>query len=102
MLKVGSLYAGVGGICLGFKNAGFSIEWANEFDKNACITYRENFNHTLIEGDVMNIDISSLNKIDVLAGGFRSLNEHLTLPLTRLRCLVFAIPKENSLVPRLF
>lgn len=70
MLKVGSLYAGVGGICLGFKNAGFSIEWANEFDKNACITYRENFKHTLIEGDVMNIDISSLNKIDVLAGGF--------------------------------
>ncbi len=70
MLKVGSLYAGVGGICLGFKNAGFSIEWANEFDKNACITYRANFKHKLIEGDVMSIDISSLNRIDVLAGGF--------------------------------
>lgn len=67
---VGSLYAGVGGICLGFKNAGFKMEWANEFDKNACITYRENFNHPLIEGDVMQIDATTLPKVDVLAGGF--------------------------------
>jgi DNA (cytosine-5)-methyltransferase 1 len=46
---VGSLYAGVGGICLGFQNAGFKLEWANEFDKNACITYKNNFGHNLIE-----------------------------------------------------
>ncbi|MAB95020.1 MAG: DNA (cytosine-5-)-methyltransferase, partial [Flavobacteriales bacterium] len=39
--KVGSLYAGVGGICQGFKNSGFKITWANEIDKHACITYRE-------------------------------------------------------------
>ncbi|RZK26967.1 MAG: DNA (cytosine-5-)-methyltransferase, partial [Flavobacterium sp.] len=67
---VGSLYAGVGGICLGFKNAGFKIEWANEYDKNACITYKENFKHKLVEGDVMDIDIKSLRKVDILAGGF--------------------------------
>jgi hypothetical protein len=30
--KVGSLFAGIGGIDLGFKNAGFQIEWANEID----------------------------------------------------------------------
>jgi DNA (cytosine-5)-methyltransferase 1 len=68
--KIGSLYAGIGGICLGFKNSGFDVEWANEFDKNACITYRKNFNHTLIEGDIMEINISELSPIDVLAGGF--------------------------------
>ena len=68
--KVGSLYAGVGGVCLGFKNAGFDIEWANEFDKNACVTYRENFSHKLYEGDVMKLDISTLSNVDVLAGGF--------------------------------
>lgn len=67
---VGSLYAGVGGICMGFNKAGFSLEWANEYDKNACITYRENFNHNLIEGDVMDINISKINKIDVLTAGF--------------------------------
>ncbi|WP_047246933.1 DNA (cytosine-5-)-methyltransferase [Maribacter thermophilus] len=67
---VGSLYAGVGGICLGFKQAGFEMEWANEYDKNACITYRENFDHHLLEGDVMDVDISELNKVDVLTAGF--------------------------------
>ena len=68
--SVGSLYAGVGGICLGFINSGFKIGWANEYDKNACITYRENFNHPLFEGDVMKLEIKNLKKVDVLAGGF--------------------------------
>jgi DNA (cytosine-5)-methyltransferase 1 len=68
--KVGSLYAGVGGICQGFKNSGFKITWANEIDKHACITYRENFSHLLYEKDVMNLNPSELSYIDVLAGGF--------------------------------
>jgi DNA (cytosine-5)-methyltransferase 1 len=67
---VGSLYAGIGGICLGFKNSGFDINWANEFDKNACITYRKNFNHQLIEGDVLQLDIDVIPKIDILTAGF--------------------------------
>lgn len=67
---VGSLYAGVGGICQGFKNAGFNLKWANEFDKNACITYRTNFGHMLFETDIMQLDISSLEAVDVLTAGF--------------------------------
>ena len=67
---VGSLYAGVGGICLGFEKAGFTLEWANEFDKNACITYKNNFEHNLIEGDVMALDVSALKKVDILTAGF--------------------------------
>jgi DNA (cytosine-5)-methyltransferase 1 len=67
---VGSLYAGVGGICLGFQNAGFKLSWANEFDKNACITYRHNFNHKLYEEDVLKLDPNNLPSIDVLTGGF--------------------------------
>jgi len=69
-ITVGSLYAGVGGICLGFKKAGFKLEWANEYDKNACITYRTNFKHNLIEGDVMDIDIAQIPKVDILTAGF--------------------------------
>jgi len=69
-LKVGSLYAGVGGICMGFNNSDFEVIWANEFDKNACVTYRKNFRHKLVEADIMQIDINTLEKIDVLAGGF--------------------------------
>lgn len=67
---VGSLYAGVGGICLGFKNLGYKLKWANEYDKNACITYRKNFDHKLYEGDVMDLDVNSVEKIDVLTAGF--------------------------------
>ena len=32
-IKVGSLYSGVGGICLGFIRSGFDVFWPNEFDK---------------------------------------------------------------------
>jgi len=58
--KVGSLFAGVGGICLGFKqakneNAEYEMTWANEIDQYACETYRTNFEHALIEGDIKKI-----------------------------------------------
>ena len=58
--SVGSLFAGVGGICLGINQARcgekrFKIEWANEIDQYPAITYRENFNHLLIEGDIQKI-----------------------------------------------
>lgn len=70
MLKLGSLYSGVGGVELGFHMSGFKTVWSNEWDKNSCITYRENFNHTLIEGDIWDIDEKKLKPIDVLTAGF--------------------------------
>lgn len=70
---VGSMFAGIGGICLAFRNAGFKVKWANEMDKNACITYRNNFpDHKLIEKDVRylkNIG-RSLGYVDVITSGF--------------------------------
>lgn len=68
--KVGSLYCGVGGICQGFINSGFKVAWANDFDKHACKTYRHNFSHKLYEGDIWKLDPDTLEKVDVLAGGF--------------------------------
>ena len=55
--NVGSLFAGVGGICLGFKRASeeFQLIFANEIDDNACVTYSANFNHNLIKGDIEKI-----------------------------------------------
>ena len=70
IISAASLYSGVGGICYGFQQAGVKIVWANEYDKNACITYRENFSHKLYEGDVMALDISILPKVDILTAGF--------------------------------
>ena len=42
-MKVISLFSGIGGIDLGFKQAGFEIVWANDIDRDACKTYRTNF-----------------------------------------------------------
>ena len=39
-LKIISLFAGAGGMDLGFKNAGFDITWANDFDPDSVKTYR--------------------------------------------------------------
>ena len=55
--KVGSLFAGVGGVCLGFQNAyienkKYKLVLANEMDEYACETYRNNFSHKLIQGDI--------------------------------------------------
>ena len=69
--SVVSLFAGIGGICLGFKQAGFQIIWANEKDAAACRTYRYNLGSDyLVEGDIRKIDMSQLPKADVLAAGF--------------------------------
>ncbi len=70
-LKVASLFAGIGGICYGFKQAGAKIVWANEIDKDACKTYRHNFGDKyLVEGDIKQIDPNTIPDIDILNGGF--------------------------------
>ena len=70
-MKIGSLFAGIGGIDLGFIQAGFEVAWANEIDSDACKTYRYNFPDTkLIEGDIRNLDATLLERVDVLTAGF--------------------------------
>jgi DNA (cytosine-5)-methyltransferase 1 len=70
VLKVGGLFAGIGGIELAFKRAGFKIEWANEIDKNAAITYRKNHKHKLFEKDLRELQTNEVEDIDILTGGF--------------------------------
>jgi DNA (cytosine-5)-methyltransferase 1 len=70
-MKIASFFAGIGGICYGFKQAGFDVIYANEFDKNACKSYRANHPETnLVEGDIKQIESSSMPDFDVFAGGF--------------------------------
>ncbi|WP_291735203.1 DNA cytosine methyltransferase [Clostridium sp.] len=68
-LKTVSLFAGAGGLDLGFLNAGFDIVWANDIDKYAYESYRHNISDHIVLGDINQL----LNKIpshDVLIGGF--------------------------------
>lgn len=70
-ITVGSLFSGIGGIDVGFQQAGFDIAWAIEKDAPACRTYRYNFSGaTLIEADIRDVDTASLEYVDVLAAGF--------------------------------
>ncbi len=65
------LFAGVGGIEYGFKQAGFEIALANEIDSYAAATYRTNHKHSIFEGDIADFESSMLPaKYTVLSGGF--------------------------------
>lgn len=66
-----SLFSGIGGIDLGFIQAGFEVIWANESDKYACVTYRHNFSsNTLVEGDIRNVNATAIPKADIIVAGF--------------------------------
>ena len=71
MPDICSLFAGIGGVDLGFMQAGFEIAWANEMDDAACKTYRHNFKDTnLVQGNIKNISADSIPDFDVLTAGF--------------------------------
>ncbi len=71
MMKICSLFAGIGGIDLAFKQAGFEIVWANDFDKYACKTYRCNFPDTVLtEFDIRNVRATDIPDFDILVAGF--------------------------------
>lgn len=71
MHRIASFFAGIGGICYGFKQAGFKVVYANEYDKNACRNYRENHEGSILhEGDVKKLDLKSIPDFDVFTGGF--------------------------------
>lgn len=64
------LFAGVGGIELGFKQAGFTPILANEIDKYAGVTYSLNHSHPLVLRDIHELQTKEIPRIDVLTGGF--------------------------------
>ncbi|QPA30055.1 DNA cytosine methyltransferase [Thermaerobacillus caldiproteolyticus] len=76
-----SLFAGCGGLDLGFKGGftflgkeysrnNFDIIWANEINKQAVETYRSYFGDHIICEDIKNIDDSEFPKADIVLGGF--------------------------------
>lgn len=70
-MRVCSLFSGIGGIDLGFIQAGFEIVWANEFDEDAARTYRYNFKDcNLVVKNIKKVNIDTIPDFDVLTAGF--------------------------------
>ena len=73
-MKVVDLFAGVGGMSEGFKQAGYDIVLAIEFDKDIANSYKLNHTGTeMINEDICKLDVKALHKkyadIDVIMGG---------------------------------
>lgn len=69
--KMASLFAGIGGIDYGFKQAGAHPIWANEIDKYCAITFNANHKKIkLVVDDITNINGSDIPKVDILSAGF--------------------------------
>lgn len=66
-LRVIELFAGCGGMALGFKNAGFQTVLANEWDADACKTLRANITDRVLNCAIQ--EIQKFPKADVVAGG---------------------------------
>ena len=70
-LKTLDLFAGIGGISLGFEKAGFTTVFANDFEKSCKETYDINFKtEKLIVEDIRKIGVEDLPEFDFLLGGF--------------------------------
>lgn len=63
------LFAGIGGIRLGFEAVGGHCVFSSEFDENACKTYEANFGEHP-SGDITKIAAKDIPDFDILLGGF--------------------------------
>lgn len=69
-MKAIGLFSGVGGIEIGFKQAGVETIWANEIDKNAALTYNLNHKHQLVVDDISKIKSELIPDTDMVLAGF--------------------------------
>lgn len=63
------LFAGIGGIRLGFESVGGHCVFSSEFDEDACKTYEANFGEHPA-GDITKINSKDIPDFDILLGGF--------------------------------
>jgi DNA (cytosine-5)-methyltransferase 1 len=69
-VEVAALFAGAGGLDLGFKQAGFHVPWANEYDRSIWPTYERNFPQTnLDKRSILEVEPRDIPKVSGFIGG---------------------------------
>lgn len=69
-MRVGSLFAGIGGIDLGLERAGFTTVWQVEINPFCRKILELRFPHAKRFADVKEVNARNVEPIDLLAGGF--------------------------------
>ena|GEM_PF-156455 len=67
--KLVSLFSGCGGMDLGFKQAGYEIVYANDFDSDAQRVYEKNFGK-IDKRSILDVDEKEIPDCDILTAGF--------------------------------
>ena len=73
--RVIDLFAGVGGLSLGFEQAGFQVVLANEYDAEIAAAYQKNHRESkMVVGDITKLDLEETfgplaGNVDVIIGG---------------------------------
>ncbi len=69
-MRIVSLFAGAGGLDLGFIRVGHSVIWANDNYQDAVDTYRLNIGNHIACADIKDVNSSTIPTCDVVIGGF--------------------------------
>lgn len=72
-IKIIDLFAGIGGIRLGFEKASkqnIECVFTSEWNKYSVATYTSNFDDLLVHGDITEVDEKSIPNHDILLAGF--------------------------------
>ncbi len=71
MVRIASLFCGIGGCDIAFRNLGIETTWANDNNRYAIQTYRENFqNVDIADKSISNIPSAEIPDVDILLAGF--------------------------------
>lgn len=65
-----SLFAGAGGLDMGFEKQGFQTVWANDIDSDACETHRLWSDAIVVQGDIGKVNFGEIPTSHIITGGF--------------------------------
>ena len=71
--RIISVFAGCGGLDLGFHLEGYNTVWANDFSKWACDSFRNYFGDVIVQEDITKINPykdETIPACDIILGGF--------------------------------